>query len=154
MAQQSERGIFEPFDASTYRVGIVCAEFNADLTSQLLAHARTALKAYGVRDENVFVYRVPGSVEIPLLLQQAIRKHALNATVALGVIIRGETPHFDYVAKIVSEGVLRVALDESVPVGFGVLTCENHEQAEVRVHAGADAVAAALHSARQVNAVS
>src|SRR3989338_2630211 len=150
MAQNVECGKFLPFDASGYTFVIVRAFFNADITNALLQAARDTLKAYRVSDANIFVYDVAGGVEIPVVLQQAIKNCKPIAAVVLGAIIRGETPHFDYVAKIVSEGTLRVALDSGVPVGFGVLTCEDQEQAVARTHVGRDAVVAALHSVKEI----
>lgn len=135
---------FQPFDASSYRVGIVVAQFNGKITNALLESAKQKLADYHVPDENITIHRVAGSIEIPLMLQSLAKKENVDCLVALGTIIRGETPHFDYVAKIVSEGILRIMLDHSVPVGFGILTLENEAQAESRLGFGGHAVEAAL----------
>ncbi len=148
MAQKVHKGEFEIFDASEYRVGIVAAQFNRDVTDGLLEAALGVAEQYGITREKVGVFRVPGSVEIPVVLRGLAESGKYDALVALGAVIRGETDHYDYVAKIVSEGVLRVMLDHGIPVGFGVLTCNTKEQALARAHSGGEAVVAALHSLR------
>ncbi len=147
MQGNNVRPTFQPFDASSYRVGIVVAQFNGKITGALLASARQKLADYRVPDANITVHRVAGSVEIPLILQTLAKSGNVDCLVALGTIIRGETAHFEYVAKIVSEGVLRVTLDHSIPIGFGILTLENAAQAESRLDFGGHAVEAALQSA-------
>ncbi len=137
------------FDASTYRVGIVVAQFNADITDQLLASARAAAKKYKIPPKSITVHRVAGSVEIPFVLKKMADSRKFDALVALGAIIRGETDHYDYVAKIVTEGVLEVMLDDlGISIGFGVLTCNDIQQAQARTRMGADALSAALENAR------
>lgn len=139
--------VFQPFDASSYRVGIVVAQFNGKITESLLASAKEKLAEYHVPRKNIIVHRVAGSIEIPVVLQSFAKNGNIDCLVALGTIIRGDTPHFDYVAKIVSEGVLRVMLDHSVPIGFGILTLENEQQAKSRLSFGGSAAEAALQSA-------
>ena len=148
MAQEVQKGEFEIFDASAYRVGIVSAQFNRDVTDGLLTSALETAEKYGISREKIRVFRVPGSVEIPVILKGLAESKNYDALVALGAVVRGETDHYDYVAKIVSEGVLRVMLDSGIPVGFGVLTCNMKEQALTRAHSGGEAMAAALHSLR------
>ena len=148
MAQEVKKGQFEIFDASAYRVGIVVAQFNRDVTDGLLVSALEIAEKYGIPREKVGVFRVPGSVEIPVVLNGLAETKKYDALVALGAVIRGETDHYDYVAKIVSEGVLRVMMDYGIPVGFGVLTCNTKEQALARAHSGGEAFVAALHSLR------
>lgn len=138
---------FQPFDASSYRVGIVVAQFNGKITNALLESAQQKLAQYRVPDENITIHYVAGSIEIPLILQTLAKSGNVDCLVALGTIIRGETVHFDYVAKIVSEGILRVMLDHAVPIGFGILTLENETQAEGRLTFGGNAAEAALQSA-------
>ncbi|MFC4907840.1 6,7-dimethyl-8-ribityllumazine synthase [Actinomadura gamaensis] len=115
-------------DASGLTLGIVCTRWNAAITDRLLARAVEAAKECGVSDP--VVVRVAGALEIPVVAQQLARD--LDAVVALGAVIRGETAHFDYVCDSVTAGVTRVALDESTPVGNGVLTCDDVEQAMAR----------------------
>lgn len=147
MQGKTARPTFQPFDASSYRVGIVVAQFNGKVSEALLASAKQKLAEYHVPDENITIHRVAGSIEIPVVLQSLAKSGNVDCLIALGAIIRGDTPHFDYVAKIAADGVLRVMLDHSVPVGFGILTLENEGQAEGRSISGAGAVEAALQSA-------
>lgn len=148
MAQEAARGTFVPFNASGYRVAIVAAAFNNEACDLLLASALKTAEQYSISPSRVRVCRVPGSVEIPVILRACAVSKQYNCLVALGCVVRGETSHFDYVAKIVSEGVLRVMMDYGVPVGFGVLTCNTQEQALARTGVGGDAMEAALQSAK------
>lgn len=114
------------------RVAVVAAQWHDDIILDLIAGAKRAYEEAGGglaagSGGGLDVYRVPGSFELPLAAQQAARIY--DAVVALGVIIRGQTPHFDYVCHAATEGLMRVALDEEVPVGFGVLTCDTVAQA-------------------------
>lgn len=112
-------------DASGVSLGIVATRWHADIVDQLLERAEACAAACGA--DAVEVIRVPGSVEIPVVAQALARRH--DAVVALGVVIRGGTPHFEYVCDAVTAGLTRVALDESTPIGNGVLTCDTVEQA-------------------------
>lgn len=151
--RQAQRGQFEKFDASSYRAGLVVARFNYDITEALLASARKMLARYKVPEKNIKVLRVVGSVEVPLVLQKLAQTKNYDFLVAIGAVIRGETAHFDYVAKIVSEGVLRVMLDCAIPIGFSVLTTDTRDQAVARVKAGGEAVRAAIHSAKTIKGI-
>ncbi len=119
----------EALDASRLRVGIVAARWHDEVMAGLLAGAERALT--DARVERSVVIRVPGSFELPLAAQR-LAQVGYEAVVALGVVIRGGTPHFDYVCNAVTDGLTRVALDASVPVGFGVLTCDDDDQARDR----------------------
>jgi 6,7-dimethyl-8-ribityllumazine synthase len=143
---QAERREFKKFDASSYKVGIVVAQFNSEITDQLLDNAIEVLGQYKISKENLNIIRVAGCVEIPLVLKKLAESENYNCLIALGAVIRGETSHFDYVAKIVSEGMLRVSLDHGIPIGFGILTTDNQKQAQERVDAGGGAAEAALQS--------
>ena len=134
-------------DVSAFRVGVAAARFNATITAALLRSAEAELKRHRIKPQAITVLRVPGSIEIPLALKLLAETGKYEALLALGAVIRGETPHFDYVCRIASDGVLRVMLDYGVPVGFGILTTHTEEQARARFHAGAQAVRAALHMA-------
>ncbi|MFD0686974.1 6,7-dimethyl-8-ribityllumazine synthase [Actinomadura fibrosa] len=112
-------------DAAGLTLGIVCTRWHAQITDRLLERALAAAKACGV-DEPV-VARVAGALELPVVAQQLARD--LDAVVCLGAVIRGATAHFDYVCDSVTAGVTRVALDEATPVGNGVLTCDDLDQA-------------------------
>ncbi|GGT53352.1 MULTISPECIES: 6,7-dimethyl-8-ribityllumazine synthase [Actinomadura] len=112
-------------DAAGLTLGIVCTRWHEQVTDRLLERALAAAKACGV-DEPV-VARVAGALELPVIAQQMARE--FDAVVCLGAVVRGATAHFDYVCDSVTAGVTRVALDESTPVGNGVLTCDTIEQA-------------------------
>lgn len=112
-------------DASGLRLGIVGSRWHADLVDHMVERARQAAKDCGV--DAVVVARVAGAMELPVVAQALARR--CDAVVALGVVIRGETPHFDYVCQSVTIGLSRVSLDEQTPVGNGVLTVESRGQA-------------------------
>ncbi|MDQ3505501.1 MAG: 6,7-dimethyl-8-ribityllumazine synthase [Actinomycetota bacterium] len=137
-------------DASGLRLAIVATTWHADITDVLVERALACAAEYGVLDATVL--RASGAIELPVLAQELARTH--DAVVALGAVIRGGTPHFEYVCDAVTYGLTRVALDERTPVGNGVLTCDTVEQARDRSGApgsledkGAEATAAALHTA-------
>lgn len=132
------------FDASRFKVAIVVSRFNQNITDKLLESALRALREYKVKDKNVKVISVPGSVETALALHKLAKTRKYDCLVALGAVIKGETDHYTYVCKMIQEGVLRVMLDYSIPIGFGVLTTETLAQAEERVESGGGAVSAAL----------
>jgi len=114
------------------KVGIVISRFNELLGSRLLSGAQDALVRHGVAAEDIDVAWVPGAFEIPLLARNLAASGRYDAVVALGVVIRGGTPHFEYVAGEVSKGVAKVMLDTGVPVMFGVITADTIEQAVER----------------------
>ena len=139
-------------DASGLRFAIVVAEFNSEITERLLEGARECLAKYGVPNGSVIVRRVPGAFELPLAAQQLAADGACDAIVALGCVVRGDTPHFEYVSQAATYGLQRVALDTGVPVSFGVLTTEDFAQAEARAggehgNKGFDAAQAAVEMA-------
>jgi 6,7-dimethyl-8-ribityllumazine synthase len=115
-------------DASGLRLGIVGSRWHSDLVDHMIERAEAAAKACGVED--VFVARVAGSVELPIIAQALARKY--DAVVALGVVIKGETEHFQYVCDAVTIGLTRVSLDEKTPVAHGVLTVHSLGQARDR----------------------
>jgi 6,7-dimethyl-8-ribityllumazine synthase len=125
-------------DAAGLRVCVVVARFNADITDRLLDGAREALTDHGVSAEGVHVVRVPGAWELPQTAARAVATDRFDAVVTLGCVIRGETPHFDYVCQEASLGLGAVARASSVPVVFGVLTTDDHAQAAARAGAGRD----------------
>ncbi|HKS94147.1 MAG TPA: 6,7-dimethyl-8-ribityllumazine synthase [Gammaproteobacteria bacterium] len=134
------------------RFAIVAAQFNAHVVERLLDGALRMLAEEGARADNVDVIRVPGAFEIPLAVKQAAVARRYAAVIALAAVIRGETPHFDYVANECARGVMQVMLDTGVPVGFGVLTCDTLEQAQARAggaagNKGTDAARAAIEMA-------
>ena len=115
-------------DAAGLTLGIVATTWHAEITDSLLARAVEAARASGVREPTVV--RAPGAVELPVVAQALAASH--DAVVALGVVVRGGTPHFEYVCDAVTAGLTRVALDAGRPVGNGVLTCDTEEQARDR----------------------
>ena len=141
----------EPFDASGLKVAVVAASWHTQVMDGLVAGAERALAAYGIDEPEVI--RVPGTFELPVVADALAEEH--DAVVALGVVIRGGTPHFDYVCSAATDGLTRVSVEHAVPVGFGVLTCDTDEQALDRAglegsseDKGWEATAAALATAR------
>ena len=108
------------------RVGIVAAQWHTEVMDALVDNARKALAEIGI-DEPMLV-RVPGCFELPVAAH-ALAKHRYDAIVALGVVVRGGTPHFDYVCSAATDGLTKVAVESGIPVGFGVLTCDTEQQA-------------------------
>jgi 6,7-dimethyl-8-ribityllumazine synthase len=143
-------------DAAGLRLGIAATMWHADIVDVLLDRALAVAGKAGI--ERPTVVRVPGTVELPVVCQELARHH--DAVVALGVVVRGGTPHFEYVCDAVTAGLTRVALDESTPVGNGVLTCDTTGQAVERSGApgstedkGAEACVAALATALALRAL-
>ncbi|MDX1432574.1 MAG: 6,7-dimethyl-8-ribityllumazine synthase [Gammaproteobacteria bacterium] len=131
------------------RFAIVAARFNAAVVDRLLDGAAGVLAAHGVPEDHVTVVRVPGCFEIPLTARRLAASGRYESVIALGAVVRGDTPHFEYVAGECARGVARVALDEDVPVIFGVLTVDQLAQAEARAggsegNKGEEAALAAL----------
>lgn len=148
----------EPFDASGLRVAVVAASWHTVVMDGLLAGAERALAQHQLTDARMV--RVPGTFELPVVAS-VLAQQGYAAVVALGVVIRGGTPHFDYVCSAATDGLTRVALDHTVAVGFGVLTCDTEEQALDRAgldgsseDKGYEATAAALATARTIREVS
>ena len=138
-----------PLRGDGKRFGLVVSRFNEMITKQLLAGARDCLVRHGVADDDIEAVWVPGAWEIPVALRALARTGRFDGLVALGAVIRGATPHFDYVAGGVSSGLAEVAASTGLPVGFGVLTTDTIEQAVERAgskagNKGWDAALAAL----------
>jgi len=115
--------------ARNYRFGIIVSRFNEFISGHLLGGALDCLKRHEADEKNIEVIWVPGSFEIPLAAQKAARSERYDAVICLGAVIRGATPHFDYVASEVTKGVAAVGLDTGIPVIFGVITSDTLEQA-------------------------
>ena len=133
-------------------VGIVVARFNGEITSRLLDGAIAALESAGVERDRIDVVPVPGAFELPLGAMALARTRQYSCVIAIGCVIRGETPHFDYIAAEAASGLQLAALETGIPVSFGVLTCNNREQAEARAggaqgNKGAEAARSALEMA-------
>jgi len=114
---------------SGLKIGIVVGRFNEFITSKLLSGAQDALKRHGVSESDVDIAWVPGAFEIPLIAQKMATSKKYDAVITLGTVIRGSTPHFDYVCNEVAKGVSKINLDTGIPVIFGVLTTDSIEQA-------------------------
>ena len=147
----------QPFDASGLKVAVVAASWHTQVMDGLVAGAERALAAYGIGEPEVI--RVPGTFELPVAAA-ALARAGYDAVVALGVVIRGGTPHFDYVCSAATDGLTRVSVDHALPIGFGVLTCDTEQQALDRAglegsaeDKGWEATAAALDTARVVQVI-
>ena len=128
-------------------VGIVVSRFNGSVTTQLLDSALAELATAGVRQETITIMVVPGAFELPLAATALAKTRRFACIVALGCVIRGDTPHFDYVSSEAASGLQLAALETGVPVSFGLLTLDRVEQAEARIGKGAEAVRSALEMA-------
>ncbi|MBY0378181.1 MAG: 6,7-dimethyl-8-ribityllumazine synthase [Gammaproteobacteria bacterium] len=122
--------------AKNINIAIVCSRFNDHITEPLLQSTMDRLLALGVTEAQINLTQVPGAIEIPLAAQKEARSKRFQAVIVLGAVIRGDTPHYDYVCQQVNAGCLRVSLDEHIPVIFGVLTTDNEAQASARVSHG------------------
>lgn len=119
-------------DASDMRVAIVVAEWNRDITEKLLEGACNTLEKHGVKAENIIVGRVPGTFELTFGAQQMAESLEPDAVIAIGCVVRGDTPHFDYICSGVTQGITRLNTLFGIPFIFGVLTTDNMQQAEDR----------------------
>ena len=147
----------QPIDCSDLRVAVVAASWHTEVMDGLLAGAERALTAYAVATHEIV--RVPGTFELPVVAD-SLAAAGYDAVIALGVVIRGGTPHFEYVCSAATDGLGRVALDHRVAVGFGVLTCDTDQQALDRAglegsseDKGYEATAAALETAKVIQAI-
>ncbi len=139
-------------DAAGFRFGLVVSKFNEFVTGRLLAGAVEALNKAGAGEEAIEVAKVPGAFEIPLVARRLARSRRFDAVICLGAVIRGETPHFEYISSEASRGVAQAAWETDVPVIFGVLTTESVEQALDRAgpaerNRGAEAARTAIEMA-------
>lgn len=123
--------------ARDYTFGIVVSRFNEFISKNLLSGAMDSLKRHEAAEENIDVAWVPGSFEIPLVASRMARSGKYDAVICLGAVIRGNTPHFDYVAAEVSKGIARIGLETGLPVAFGIITADTLEQAVDRAGAKA-----------------
>ncbi len=140
------------FSAKGKRFAIVAARFNSIFADQLVAGAIDTLTRHGAADDDLVILRCPGSFELPQAAAKAAAHLDVDAVICLGVLIRGSTPHFDYIAAEAAKGIGAVARDSSLPVAFGVITCDTLEQAVERSgskagNKGAEAALAALEMA-------
>lgn len=140
-------GAAAELDATGLRVALVVSRFNESFCERLLAGALAELSRLGVNAADLHTVHVPGALEVPLALQWLAQSGRFDALVALGVVIRGETYHFEIVSNESARGVMDVQLETGVPVGNGILTTENDAQAEARIGKGAEAARVAVEMA-------
>lgn len=150
---ESIRSINGQMDARGLRVAIVASRFNDFIVERLVGGAVDFLQRHGIENSDLTIIRIPGAFELPLVCQKLARRPDLNGIVALGAVIRGATPHFDYVCAEASKGLAQTMLAYEKPVGFGLLTCDTIEQAIERAgskagNKGAEAAAAMLETIR------
>ena len=141
----------KPRDASKLKVSIVAAKFHSEITDSMLEGALKVLKEWNVKEKNITVRRVYGSIDLPFAAALAIKKDKPNAVLAIGCIVKGETKHDEYIASAVGNGLVTLSLWHKIPVSFGVITTNTLEQAKQRSHGktnhGEKAAVAALEAA-------
>jgi len=144
---QIKNKTYKYLDGKKLKAGIIVARWNNKITDKLLESALQTLEKCKMVKKNIRIVHVTGSVEIPFALHKLAninKSKKYDFLVALGCIIKGDTPHFDYVCKMAEEGALKVMIEDNIPVGFGILTVNNLKQAKKRVHVGSEAALAAL----------
>lgn len=114
--------------AKGFKIAIVVSKFNSFLSDRLLEGAREALEKTGAEEADLTVYKVPGSFEVPLMAKKLAAARAADGILCIGALVRGDTPHFDFLSAEVTKGLAQVAMEEGVPVSFGILTVDNIEQ--------------------------
>lgn len=144
--------------AKNFKFAIVVSRFNDFITSRLLEGAVDALLRHGAKEDDIEVVKVPGAFEIPLIAKRIAAKGNCQAVICLGTVIRGATPHFDYVASEVSKGVAAASLETGVPIAFGVITADSIEQAVERAgtkagNKGWDAAVTAIEMAQVIKRI-
>ncbi|MEA3464031.1 MAG: 6,7-dimethyl-8-ribityllumazine synthase [Patescibacteria group bacterium] len=123
---------FKKLNGKGLKVAITQARFNPKITDALTKGAVKALKGAGVISKDIKIFQVPGSFEIPLICQKLARTKKFDGIITIGAVVKGETAHFDYIAKAAADGIMRVMLDQNIPVTFGIITTYNLQQAKVR----------------------
>ena len=148
----------EPLDASTLRIAVVVSRFNDDITGALLDGALSTLREAGLPEEALTLVSVPGAFELPVTAKAFASRGVCDAVICLGAVIRGDTPHFDYVAGEAAAGLMDASLYTGIPIIFGVLTVDTHSQAIDRVggsegHKGEEAAATAIEMANLIKRI-
>ena len=123
---------FGKLNGKGLKIAIVQARFNQKITDELISGAVKGLEESKVLQKDIKIFQAPGSFEIPLICQEAAKTKKFDGIIAIGAVIKGETAHFDYIAKAVADGILKVMLDQNIPIIFGVITTYNLRQAEAR----------------------
>lgn len=134
-------------DGNGKRIGIVASRFNEPVTKKLLEGALETLRSYQVQEDHIVVVWVPGAFEVPFAAKKLARQNCFDAIICLGAVIRGETPHFDYVAGEATKGIAQISLELEIPIIFGILTTDTIAQAIERLGNGSYAAKAALEVA-------
>ena len=149
------RTIEGDYTANSGNYALVVGRFNSFVVDSLVSGAVDTLKRHGVMDKNITVIKAPGAFELPLLTQKVVAKGAYDAVIAIGAVIRGDTPHFEYVAGECVKGLSQVSLQSGIPVAFGVLTVDSIEQAIERsgTKAGNKGAEAALSALEMVSVI-
>ncbi len=127
---------FKEMDGSDLKIGIVCARWNSDITLPIYRECKKGLLDSNVDEGNIVTYHVPGAFEVLHGAKMMIEKENVDAVVCIGVLVKGETMHFEYIADAVSKGIMKLNVEGKVPVIFGVLTCLTEEQAVARIKDG------------------
>ena len=145
-------------DTSALRIAIIVSRYNEHVTSALLAGAKKTLIESGIAESKIEVHYVPGAFELPLAAQAASMRSNVDAVICLGAVIRGETPHFDYVCSSAAQGILQASLKSGKPIGFGVLTTNTVEQAFARAggtvgNKGSEAALAVIEMIRTLHSI-
>ena len=152
MSLPGKRAPVTPGDAVGLSVSVVASRFNGELVDRLIERSLITLEELGLPRQCVPIHRAPGAFELPLLAREVIKHDRPDCVIALGAVVRGETPHFDFVAGEAAHGLQSVTLETGVPVSFGVITAGSAEQAEARTRPpldrGAEAARAAVEMAR------
>ena len=148
----------EPLDASTLRIAVVVSRFNDDITGALLDGALSTLREAGLPEEGLTLVSVPGAFELPVTAKALASRGDCDAVICLGAVIRGDTPHFEYVAGEAASGLMDASLHTGVPIIFGVLTVDTRSQAIDRVggsegHKGEEAAATAIEMANLIKRI-
>jgi 6,7-dimethyl-8-ribityllumazine synthase len=146
------------FDAKGKKFAIIVSRFNEFISNKLVEGALDCFQRHGASEKNISIFWVPGSFEIPLIAQQVASKKEIDAVICLGAVIRGSTPHFDYISAEVSKGIANVSLETKKPVIFGIITSDTLEQAIERAgtksgNKGWDAALSAIEMADLVNKI-
>ena len=116
-------------DAKNIKVAIIASRFNDFIVTRLIEAAEDCLKRHGATEDNISLFKVPGAFEIPVMTEKAAQSGKYDGLICLGVVIRGNTPHFDYIASEVSKGIANISLKHTLPISFGILTTDSIEQA-------------------------
>ena len=153
MSEFCKNNDLDPKAAAGFCFAVVVSQFNADITEELLEGVQTTLTAHGASRPDISVYEVPGSFELPMTAARLVTERCFDAIICLGAIIKGETPHFDYLCSSVTHGIQEVAINSGTPIIWGVLTCVQREDAEARAggNKGNKGTEAAIAAIEMVN---